>query len=82
MSNLTAHRQARVKTTPLRGGLTKPYRLIEWSVNTGLGTNEINNATTQARELLDSAGCEDTEIIWGSQPVKAVEAIMQTAGQR
>ena len=38
--------------------------------------------TDQARELLDSAGCESTEITWGSQPVDAVEAIMQAAGRR
>ncbi len=38
--------------------------------------------TGQARELLDSAGCEDTEITWGSEPVKAVEAILQAAGMR
>ncbi len=38
--------------------------------------------TGEARELLDSAGCADTEIIWGSDPVEAVEAIMQAAGLR
>ena len=38
--------------------------------------------TDGARELLDSAGCESTEITWGSQPVEAVEAIMQAAGLR
>ena len=38
--------------------------------------------TDQARELLDSAGCEDTEITWGSEPVGAVEAILQAAGMR
>ena len=38
--------------------------------------------TDQARDLLDSAGCESTEITWGSQPVDAVEAIMQAAGRR
>ena len=32
--------------------------------------------------LLDSAGCEDVEITWGSDPVEPVEAIMQTAGLR
>ena len=31
---------------------------------------------------LDSAGCEDTEITWGSELVKAVEAILQAAGMR
>ena len=38
--------------------------------------------TDQARDLLDSAGCEGTEITWGSKPVDAVEAIMQAAGRR
>ena len=38
--------------------------------------------TDEARELLDSAGCEDVEITWGSTPVEAVEAIMQAAGLR
>ena len=35
-----------------------------------------------ARELLDTAGCADTEIFWGSEPVEPVEAIMQVAGLR
>lgn len=38
--------------------------------------------TDEARELLDSAGCEDVEITWGSNPVEPVEAIMQAAGLR
>ena len=38
--------------------------------------------TDEARELLDSVGCEDVEITWGSDPVEPVEAIMQTAGLR
>lgn len=38
--------------------------------------------TDEARELLDSAGCEDVEITWGSDPVELVEAIMQAAGLR
>ena len=38
--------------------------------------------TNEARELLDSAGCEKVEITWGSIPVEAVEAIMQAAGLR
>lgn len=38
--------------------------------------------TDEARELLDSAGCEDMEITWGSEPVEPVEAIMQAAGLR
>ena len=86
--------------------------LLDWGVNTGLGTDEISDAastwlaaknndltdclqklelvdgayqkllTDEARELLDSAGCADTEITWGSEPVEAVEAIMQAAGLR
>ena len=35
-----------------------------------------------ARELRDTAGCADTEIFWGSEPVEPVEAIMQAAGLR
>ena len=38
--------------------------------------------TDEARDLLDSAGCEDVEITWGSDPVEPVEAIMQAAGLR
>ena len=38
--------------------------------------------TGEARELLDSAWCEDVEITWGSDPVEPVEAIMQAAGLR
>ena len=38
--------------------------------------------TDEARGLLDSAGCEDVEITWGSDPVEPVEAIMQAAGLR
>ena len=36
--------------------------------------------TGEARELLDSAGCENVEVTWGSDPVEPVEAIMQAAG--
>lgn len=35
-----------------------------------------------ARELLDEAGCQDTEIFWGSDPVAPIEAIMDAAGLR
>lgn len=38
--------------------------------------------TDEARKLLDSAGCEDVEITWDSDPVEPVEAIMQAAGLR
>jgi len=38
--------------------------------------------TDEARELLDSAGCEDVEVTWGSDPIEPVEAIMQAAGLR
>ncbi len=38
--------------------------------------------TDEAQELLDSAGCEDVEITWGSNPIEPVEAIMQAAGLR
>ena len=86
--------------------------LLDWGVNTGLGADEISDATStwlaskndnlteclkklelvddaykklltdEARELLDSAGCENVEITWGSDPVEPVEAIMQAAGLR
>ena len=87
-------------------------KLLDWGMNTGLGTDEIKDAATmwlsqqgnnlddclhklslvddayqklltnEARELLDSAGCEDVVITWGSEPVEPVEAIMQAAGLR
>ena len=87
-------------------------KLLDWGENTGLGADEISDATStwlaskndnlteclkklelvddaykklltdEARELLGSAGCEDVEITWGSDPVEPVEAIMQTAGLR
>ena len=38
--------------------------------------------TDEARGLLDSAGCEDVEVTWGSEPIEPVEAIMQAAGLR
>ena len=38
--------------------------------------------TDEARELLDSAGCEDVKITWGSNPAAPVEAVMQAAGLR
>ena len=41
-----------------------------------------NLLTGDARELLDSAGCADVAITWGSEPVAPVEAIMQAAGLR
>ena len=87
-------------------------KLLDWGMNTGLGTVEIKDAATmwlsqqgnnlddclhklslvddayqklltnEARELLDSAGCEDVVFTWGSEPVEPVEAIMQAAGLR
>ena len=87
-------------------------KLLDWGVNTGLGADEISDATStwlaskndnlteclkklelvddaykklltdEARELLDSVGCENVEITWGSDPVEPVEAIMQAAGFR
>lgn len=38
--------------------------------------------TGEARAMLDSAGCADTEITWGSQMPEPVESIMQAAGLR
>lgn len=35
-----------------------------------------------ARELLEEAGCQDTEIFWDSDPVAPIEAIMDAAGLR
>ena len=32
--------------------------------------------------MMDSAGCGDTAITWGNQPLDTVEAIMQAAGLR
>lgn len=87
-------------------------KLMDWGMNTGLGTDEISEAastwlaeknddlseclkklelvddayqkllTDEARELLDSIGCEDMEITWGSTPQEPVEAIMRAAGLR
>ena len=87
-------------------------KLLDWGENTGLGADEISDATStwlaaknndltdclkklelvdevyrklltdEARELLDSAGCENVEITWGSNPVEPVEVIMQAAGLR
>ena len=38
--------------------------------------------TDEARELLDSAGCAEVEVTWGSEAVEPVEAIMRAAGLR
>ena len=38
--------------------------------------------TGDARELLDSAGCENVEIIWSGEMPEAVAAILQAAGLR
>lgn len=38
--------------------------------------------TEDAWELLDSAGCEETEITWGNEPIEPIEAIMRSAGLR
>ena len=38
--------------------------------------------TDGARELLDSAGCAEDKITWGSEPLEPVEAIMRAAGLR
>ena len=87
-------------------------KLLDWGVNTGLDTDEIEEAasawlsqqgsnlddslhklslvddayrkllTGEARELLDSAGCADTEITWGSEPAEPVETLMRAVGLR
>ena len=94
------------------GAAQAAVRLLDWGVNTGLGTDEIGEAvstwlaadrdgltdrlqklelvddayrkllTDEARELLDSAGCAEVEITWGSEAVGPVEAVMQAAGLR
>lgn len=38
--------------------------------------------TDEAQAMMDSAGCGDTAITWGNQPLDTVEAIMQAAGLR
>lgn len=38
--------------------------------------------TDEAQAMMDSAGCGDTPITWGNQPLDTVEAIMQAAGLR
>ena len=38
--------------------------------------------TDEAQDLLDSAGCGETEITWGDRLPAAVEAVMQAAGLR
>ena len=38
--------------------------------------------TDEAREMMDSAGCADVEITWGSEPAEPVETIMRAAGLR
>ena len=35
-----------------------------------------------AWELLDTAGCADTDVFWNGEPVEPVEAIMKAAGLR
>ena len=87
-------------------------KLLDWGVNTGLDTDEIEEAasawlsqqgsslddslhklslvddayqkllTGEARELLDSAGCETVEITWGSEPAEPVEILMRAVGLR
>ena len=54
---------------------------IDTSVTVGISGSSLL-AVQAAVKLLDSAGGEDVEITWGSDPVEPVEAIMQTAGLR
>lgn len=62
--------------------LTLPI-LDEIDRNVTIGTSGSSLLAVQAAaKLLDSAGCEDVEITWGSNPVEPVEAIMQAAGLR
>ena len=38
--------------------------------------------SSNAREILDAAGCADAKITWGSKSVEPVEAIVRAAGLR
>ena len=58
-------------------GLTECLQKLEMVDNACQGL-----LTGEARAMLDSAGCADTEITWGSQMPEPVEAIMQAAGLR
>ncbi len=42
--------------------------------------NRLREGNT--RELLDEAGCQDTEVFWGSDPVEPIETVMDAAGLR
>lgn len=62
--------------------LTLPI-LDEIDRNVTVGTSgSLLLAVQAAVKLLDSAGCENVEVTWGSDPVEPVEAIMQAAGLR
>ena len=54
---------------------------IDQTVTVGTSGSSLLALQAAAR-LLDSAGCADVEIIWGSAPAESVEAIMQAAGLR
>ena len=57
--------------------------LDEIDRNVTIGTSGSSLlAVQEAAKLLDSAGCENVEVTWGSDPVEPVEAIMQAAGLR
>lgn len=67
----------------LYGNLLTLLILDEIDTSVTVGTSGSSLLAVQAAvKLLDSAGCEDVEITWGSDPVEPVEAIMQTAGLR
>lgn len=55
--------------------------VIDQTVTVGTSGSSLLALQAAAR-LLDSAGCADVEIIWGSAPAESVEAIMQAAGLR
>lgn len=62
--------------------LTLPI-LDEIDRNVTVGTSgSLLLAVQAAVKLLDSAGCENVEVTWGSDPVEPVEAIMQAAALR
>ena len=54
---------------------------IDQTVTVGTSGSSLLALQAAAR-LLDSAGCADVEIVWGSAPAESVEAIMQAAGLR
>ena len=55
-------------------------RVMAMKGPTAMGLSKL--MTDEAQAMMDSAGCGDTAITWGNQPLDTVEAIMQAAGLR